>query len=150
MCGTCSCKAAAQTGWRPPGAWHMTACSAEVTLCKHCWPYMSRYLSLMRSVVLRSKLPCCSPGHAQASDYATAFHQTYYLHLMREIFAVVTGAPSRLAALVERVDLPAVFMCLDAACAADRGIARLCEVSSWTVYSSACASVVLRCCKCAA
>lgn len=26
------------------------------------------------------------------SDYATQFHQTYYLHLLNEILAVMTGA----------------------------------------------------------
>ena len=28
----------------------------------------------------------------ERSDYATQFHQTYYLVLVREIFAVMTGA----------------------------------------------------------
>jgi hypothetical protein len=35
------------------------------------------------------------------SDFATQFHQTYYLQLVQEIFAVMTGArarPARLAA----------------------------------------------------
>ena len=29
--------------------------------------------------------------HFQASEYATQFHQTYYLQLMQEVFAVMTG-----------------------------------------------------------
>mmetsp|Transcript_36522 Transcript_36522/g.81303 ORF Transcript_36522/g.81303 Transcript_36522/m.81303 type:complete len:1073 (+) Transcript_36522:318-3536(+) len=31
-------------------------------------------------------------GQFGSSDYATAFHQTYYLHLMQEIFAVMTDS----------------------------------------------------------
>ena len=30
----------------------------------------------------------------ERSEYATQFHQTYYLQLMREIFVVMTGARS--------------------------------------------------------
>ena len=31
----------------------------------------------------------------ERSEYATQFHQTYYLQLMREIFVVMTGAQTR-------------------------------------------------------
>ena len=33
----------------------------------------------------------------ERSDFATQFHQTYYLQLVQEIFAVMTGAPLRSA-----------------------------------------------------
>ena len=35
----------------------------------------------------------------ERSEYATQFHQTYYLVLVREIFAVMTGTPGPIVPL---------------------------------------------------
>ncbi len=48
-----------------------------------CWFWNSAGLNLLLEML----------QSFQHSDFATQFHKTYYLNLMQEVFAVMTGQP---------------------------------------------------------